>query len=158
MIRVFLFTLMLLIFQNSIIIAQKSNSKLFSDSFHMQELVIKKNVSQEFKRNKESFYLAFNYNFSDTISILIENKNIYNGRIEYLEADSNSTLYPYNRKLLKFSKNKIHQKSKCQIIFWESKKIVDFYLYRRISYYTLDMLKNKPVWFLNLLNVYPWSD
>lgn len=159
MARNLIFVLVSLILKSSIALAQHNTNDVVCDSFNLQTLVIKNNAKQKLNGNKNSFYIAFNYDFEDSISVWINNDNVYNGKLKYSQVDSNSSVFPYNRSLLKLpDKSKNFYKAKCQILFWRSRKKVEFYVYPKIGYYILEVLGNKHVWYLSLSNVYPWTD
>lgn len=159
MIRGSLFILTLLVLQDSIVIAQQNNEIHSLDSFHIQKLVIRNDLDKSQKGNKDFFYFAFNYDYGDSISIYIKDKSVYNGKLVYREVDSNSTLFPYNRMLLRFSKKYLNcRKSNCRIIFWHSRKIINLNLLRKIEYFSFGIQKNSDEWHLTLLNTYPWTD
>jgi hypothetical protein len=148
---------LLLVFINSFIYAQDKSA---IKSFRMQKVIITK--YDENKKwgdsSKHYFYIAFNYDYEDSISIIVKGKNISNGRLKYAQPDTSSSTYPDNRVLFNLSKTYYPQYSKCHIIFWSSKKRVAFRLNRRFAFYVLDVSKDISVWHLNYLNTYPWPD
>lgn len=129
------------------------------DSLYLQQLIIKKNEDCGINKHKNKFSFSISYDFNDSISVFIDEKKIYNGTLKYLLPDTTSTLYPYNRVLLSFSRRNIISKHpECKICFWWSRRIIRFRLTPQAEFYILEILKDKKLWYLRLANAYPWPD
>jgi hypothetical protein len=149
----------LLFFGNLAIYAQiKGESNV--DSIKVKKVIIRKDKNKKvlFADSAEFYYVALNYNYTDSVSLFIDGKNIYNGKMNYLQPDSNSTWFPFNRALLRLPKGYIGRNSKCQIIFRGSKQKVVFSLDKRFRFYTLGVHENVSPWYLHYLNARPWPD
>src|SRR5262249_35636448 len=122
------------------------NERLGADSFQLQNLTITKDKNRKTGEHFDTvnFYVAFNYDYSDSISVFVDGKNVYDVNLNYVKPDTSNTLYPYNRKLFKFPKTKIGKSSKCLIVFENSKKKVIFCLDNRFIFYTLEVLWGAP--------------
>jgi len=111
------------------------------------------------KVDKNFFFIALNYEFEDSISVMIGKKELYHGQLNYVQLDSNATHYPYNRVILKFSKKKLlSENSKCELFFWDSKLRTRFFLQKNTNFYILEIRKKPLNWYLTYSNAYPWTD
>jgi hypothetical protein len=106
------------------------------------------------------YYIGLSYDFSDSISILLDNVEIFHSKLDYKVVDSTLASYPYNRRLINLSglaKNlKLAKGKNCQIKFWQNRGYVEFELLRPVHFYDLGVMKGRNRWTLTLLNVLPW--
>jgi len=106
------------------------------------------------------YYITLNYDFEDSISILVNRKEVFKRKLDYVPMDSNQTSYPYNRILIKIADGIKDKKNisggTCKLIFWKSRKYIEFYLKKSVHYYDVGATKDKDSWSLAFLNVLPW--
>lgn len=134
---------------------------LILDSFETKKLTIEVNIDKKVKQRKIEPYIAFNYVFGDSVSIYENGTEIFRTELVYQRPDSNSEFFPYCRKLVKLHIMKNSNKLKhteCRLIFWKSKKVIEFHLHKNATYYVLGLEKEALKWHLYVSNVYPWPD
>jgi hypothetical protein len=138
-------------------VAQKS----LVDSFETKALNIKINIDKKNQSRKIEPYIAFNYDFDDSVSVYENGKEIFRTKLVYHKPDLNSESFPYDRRLVRLpqmtNSGKLNGK-RCQLILWKSKKIIEFNLQKNATYYVFGFTKDALKWNLNVLNVYPWPD
>ena len=131
------------------------------DSFDTKKLNVEIHIDKKVTQREIEPYIAFNYDFGDSVSIYKNGKEIFRTQLVYQRPDSNSTLFPYTRKLIRLQRMKNSNKLNyvnCQVIFWKSKKVIEFYFHKNAMYYVLGLDKDLLKWDLYVSNAFPWPD
>jgi len=128
-----------------------------NDKFSKKEIVIKKDLSLN-TPSSLSCYLALQYDFQDSIFIYIGGKLVSKYNLRYILPDTDASIYPYNRKILKLSQNCQSDYGKyCTMVFPNKKIIAEFILCKGVTYYSLGMKEKSTRWNMIFLNSFPWD-
>ena len=103
-------------------------------------------------------YIAISYDFSDSISVFVNDKFIQSFPLVWVQPDSSTTIYPFNRRLIKLDHLDFRRKRICVLFFHRSNQHMVFAIKRRYQYYGITIQSRANEWELMKLNTLPWPD